>query len=48
MVYVAGQQDHRLKDGDIVEHLAAMVEKRAAEILARAASDKAAAEAAAQ
>jgi (E)-4-hydroxy-3-methylbut-2-enyl-diphosphate synthase len=34
MVYVAGQQDHRLKDGDIVEHLAAMVEKKAAEILA--------------
>jgi (E)-4-hydroxy-3-methylbut-2-enyl-diphosphate synthase len=35
MVYVAGQQDHRLKDGDIVEHLAEMVEKKAAEILAR-------------
>ena len=34
LVYVAGQQDHRLKDGDIVEHLAAMVEKKAAEILA--------------
>jgi (E)-4-hydroxy-3-methylbut-2-enyl-diphosphate synthase len=32
---VAGQQDHRLKDGDIVEHLAEMVEKKAAEILAR-------------
>ena len=37
MVYVAGQQDHRLKDGDIVEHLAQMVEKRAAELLAQAA-----------
>jgi hypothetical protein len=31
-----GQQDHRLKDGDIVEHLAGMVEKRVAEILAGA------------
>jgi (E)-4-hydroxy-3-methylbut-2-enyl-diphosphate synthase len=37
LVYVAGQQDHRLKDGDIVEHLAQMVETRAAELLAQAA-----------
>ena len=38
MVYVAGQQDHRLKDGDIVEHLAQMVETRAAELLAQVAA----------
>jgi (E)-4-hydroxy-3-methylbut-2-enyl-diphosphate synthase len=31
-VYVAGQPDHRLKDANIVEHLVAMVEKKAAEI----------------
>jgi (E)-4-hydroxy-3-methylbut-2-enyl-diphosphate synthase len=36
MVYVAGRQDHRVKDVDIVEHLAAMVEKKAAEIAASA------------
>jgi (E)-4-hydroxy-3-methylbut-2-enyl-diphosphate synthase len=34
MVYVAGQQDHRVKDVDIVEHLAGMVERRAAELTA--------------
>jgi (E)-4-hydroxy-3-methylbut-2-enyl-diphosphate synthase len=34
MVYVAGQQDHRLKDQDIVEHMVAMVEKKAAELRA--------------
>jgi (E)-4-hydroxy-3-methylbut-2-enyl-diphosphate synthase len=32
MVYVAGSQHHRLKDQDIVEHLAEMIEKKAAEI----------------
>jgi (E)-4-hydroxy-3-methylbut-2-enyl-diphosphate synthase len=32
MVYVAGRQDHRVKDVDIVEHLAEMVERRAAEL----------------
>ena len=31
-VYVAGVPHHRLKDADIVEHLAAMIEKKAAEI----------------
>jgi (E)-4-hydroxy-3-methylbut-2-enyl-diphosphate synthase len=36
MVYVAGRQDHRVKDVDIVEHLAEMVERRAAEISAAA------------
>jgi (E)-4-hydroxy-3-methylbut-2-enyl-diphosphate synthase len=34
MVYVAGRQDHRVKDVDIVEHLAEMVERRAAAIAA--------------
>ena len=34
MVYVAGQQDHRVKDVDIVEHLAEMVERRVAELTA--------------
>jgi len=32
MVYIAGQPDHRLKDADIVDHLVALVEKKAAEI----------------
>ena len=31
-VYVSGITDHRLKDGDIVDHLVEMVEKKAAEI----------------
>jgi (E)-4-hydroxy-3-methylbut-2-enyl-diphosphate synthase len=31
-VYVAGVPHHRLKDADIVEHLASMIEKKAAEI----------------
>jgi (E)-4-hydroxy-3-methylbut-2-enyl-diphosphate synthase len=31
-VYVAGVPNHRLQDGDIVEHLAGMIEKKAAEI----------------
>ena len=31
-VYVAGVTDHRLKDQDIVEHLAAMIEAKAEEI----------------
>ncbi len=38
MIYVGGKPDHKLKDADIVEHLAEMVEKRAAEILAREAA----------
>ena len=29
LIYVGGLQNHRLKDGDIVEHIAEMVEKRA-------------------
>jgi (E)-4-hydroxy-3-methylbut-2-enyl-diphosphate synthase len=41
MVYVAGRQDHRVKDVDIVEHLAQLVERRAAELAA--ASESAAA-----
>ncbi len=34
-VYVAGLPDHRLKDQNIVDHLVAMVEKKAAEIEAK-------------
>ena len=41
-VYVAGVQNHRLKDKDIVEHLAEMIEKKAAEIEAEEAEKKAA------
>ena len=40
MVYVAGQQDHRLKNEDIVEHMAALIEKKAAEIEAAKAAEK--------
>ncbi|MGE0422537.1 MAG: flavodoxin-dependent (E)-4-hydroxy-3-methylbut-2-enyl-diphosphate synthase [Reyranellaceae bacterium] len=45
-VYVAGVPHHRLKDADIIEHLAQMIEKKAAEIEAAkaAAAPKAAAE----
>ena len=32
MIYVNGNQDHRIKDQDIVEHIVDMVEKRAAEL----------------
>jgi (E)-4-hydroxy-3-methylbut-2-enyl-diphosphate synthase len=39
MVYIAGQPDHRLKDASIVDHLVALVEKKAAEIAAAAPSD---------
>ena len=31
-VYVSGLTNHRLKDADIVDHLVALVEKKAAEI----------------
>ncbi|MDD3182270.1 MAG: flavodoxin-dependent (E)-4-hydroxy-3-methylbut-2-enyl-diphosphate synthase [Alphaproteobacteria bacterium] len=31
-IYIKGVADHRLKDGDVVEHLVELVEKRAAEI----------------
>jgi (E)-4-hydroxy-3-methylbut-2-enyl-diphosphate synthase len=40
MVYLAGQQDHRLKNEDIVEHMAALIEKKAAEIEAAKAAEK--------
>jgi (E)-4-hydroxy-3-methylbut-2-enyl-diphosphate synthase len=36
MVYIAGQPDHRLKDASIVDHLVALVERKAAEIQAKA------------
>ncbi|MGH6891159.1 MAG: flavodoxin-dependent (E)-4-hydroxy-3-methylbut-2-enyl-diphosphate synthase [Dongiaceae bacterium] len=32
MVYLAGQQHHRLKDQDIVDHMVELIEKKAAEI----------------
>jgi (E)-4-hydroxy-3-methylbut-2-enyl-diphosphate synthase len=38
-VYVAGVPHHRLKDADIVEHLAEMIEKKAAEIEAAKAAE---------
>ena len=44
MVYVNGEQHHRIKDEDIVDHLTAMIEKRAAEIDAADAAAKAEAE----
>ncbi|WP_395714864.1 flavodoxin-dependent (E)-4-hydroxy-3-methylbut-2-enyl-diphosphate synthase [Reyranella sp.] len=44
-VYVAGVPHHRLKDADIVEHLATMIERKAAEIeAAKSSADKVAAE----
>jgi (E)-4-hydroxy-3-methylbut-2-enyl-diphosphate synthase len=41
MVYLDGEQHHRIKDEDIVEHLTAIIEKRAAEIDAADAAAKA-------
>lgn len=46
MVYIAGQQHHRLKDQDIVEHMAELIEKKAAEIEAAKAQETAASSAA--
>ncbi len=37
-IYLEGEQAHRLKDGDIVEHLVRLAEQKAAEIEARAKS----------
>src|SRR5690349_4122188 len=42
MVYPAGQQHHRLKDQNIVEHMAELIEKKAAEIEAQKSNDGAA------
>ena len=45
MVYLAGRQDHKLDNGDMVEHIVGLVEKKAAEIeAAKAASELQAAE----
>lgn len=44
MVYMDGEQHHRIKDEDIVDHLAQMIEKRAAELDAADAVAKAEAE----
>ncbi|HWA49410.1 MAG TPA: flavodoxin-dependent (E)-4-hydroxy-3-methylbut-2-enyl-diphosphate synthase [Dongiaceae bacterium] len=46
MVYIAGQQHHRLKDQDIVDHMAELIEKKAAEIEAAKAQETAASSAA--
>ncbi|MGQ9366589.1 flavodoxin-dependent (E)-4-hydroxy-3-methylbut-2-enyl-diphosphate synthase [Azospirillum sp. ST 5-10] len=46
-IYVAGQPDHRLKNQDIVDHLVAMVEEKAAAIEAAKAAEAAAAPSAA-
>ena len=48
MVYLAGQQHHRLKNEDIVEHMAELIEKKAAEIEAEKAAEKAKQSAAAE
>ena len=40
-VYIAGVPHHRMKDADIVEHLAGLIEKKAAEIEAAKATDAA-------
>jgi (E)-4-hydroxy-3-methylbut-2-enyl-diphosphate synthase len=48
MVYMAGQQHHRLKNQDIVEHMAELIEKKAAEIEAAKAEEKAKQSAAAE
>ena len=39
-VYIGGVTDHRLKDGDIVDHLVELVEKKAAEIEAAKAAER--------
>jgi (E)-4-hydroxy-3-methylbut-2-enyl-diphosphate synthase len=33
-IYLEGEQDHRLKDADIVEHLVQLAEKKAAALAA--------------
>ncbi len=43
MVYIAGQQHHRLKDQDIVDHMVELIEKKAAEIEAEKAKQAASA-----
>jgi (E)-4-hydroxy-3-methylbut-2-enyl-diphosphate synthase len=48
MVYLAGQQHHRLKNQDIVEHMAELIEKKAVEIEAAKAEEKAKQSAAAE
>jgi (E)-4-hydroxy-3-methylbut-2-enyl-diphosphate synthase len=38
-VYIAGVPHHRLKDGNVVDHLVALIEKKAAEIEAAKAGE---------
>ena len=47
-VYINGLQDHRLKDGNIVDHLVELVEAKAAEIEAAKAAQERAQEQAAE
>ena len=42
MVYVAGQPDHRLQNGDIVDHMVGLIEDKAKEIDAERAAEEAA------
>ena len=42
MVYMAGKVDHKLGDQDMVEHIAELVEQKAAEIEAARATEAAA------
>jgi (E)-4-hydroxy-3-methylbut-2-enyl-diphosphate synthase len=39
MVYIAGEQHHRLKDANLVDHLVELIEQKAAEIEARRAAE---------
>ncbi|MDZ4736506.1 MAG: flavodoxin-dependent (E)-4-hydroxy-3-methylbut-2-enyl-diphosphate synthase [Rhodospirillaceae bacterium] len=39
MVYIAGEQHHRLKDANLVDHLVELIEQKAAEIEARRADE---------
>src|SRR3954463_2861993 len=48
MVYLAGQQHHRLNNQDIVDHMVELIEKKAAEIEAAKAEEKAKQSAAAE
>ncbi len=48
MVYLAGQQHHRLKNQDIVDHMVELIEKKAAEIETAKAAEKAKQSAAAE
>jgi (E)-4-hydroxy-3-methylbut-2-enyl-diphosphate synthase len=44
MVYAAGKTDHTIDGGEMVDHIVALVEKKAAELRDAAAAEKLAAE----